>query len=155
MSDTVFEAALREQKIEPVGSDVFHLVQFPRFDQEELLSLWLRTDRRGVFSFDTALALNELSDILPRRRHITVPPGWDPGDQRIDAGVVLHYAEVDPDEIRWLGPVPYTAPLRTLRDCIASHLSPDLIEQAIDDGLRRGMFTKAELPPQNTHRGAA
>jgi Domain of unknown function (DUF4365) len=155
MSDTVFEVALREEKIEPVGSDVFHLVQFPRSDREELLSLWLRTDRRGVFSFDTALALNELSDILPRRRHITVPPGWDPDDRRVDADVVIHHAEIKPDEIRWIGPVPYTAPLRTLRDCIASHLSPDLIEQAIADGLRRGMFTKADLLPLTARRGAA
>jgi hypothetical protein len=50
--------------------------------------------------------------------------------------------------------VPYTAPLRTLRDCIASHLSPDLIEQAITDGLRRGMLMEADLPP-DVRRGAA
>ena len=44
--------------------------------------------------------------------------------------------------------------LRTLRDCIESHLSPDLIEQAVADGLRRGMFTEADLP-DGIRRGAA
>lgn len=153
-SEMAFEAILREQKVEPVASEVFRLAHFPRSDHEELISLWLQTDRKGVISHDTALLLHELSDVLPRRRHITVPPGWDPVDRQLDANVVLHHAEVGEDEIRWLGPVPYTAPLRTLRDCIASHLSPDLIEQAITEGLQRGMFTEAELPP-GARRGAA
>jgi hypothetical protein len=153
-TDAVFDALVSEHKIEQVAPNVFRLTHFPRSDHEDLIALWLQTDRQGVISHDTALLLHELSDILPRRRHITVPPGWDPGDRKLDANVVLHHAEVGPDEIRWLGPVPYTAPLRTLRDCIASHVSPDLIEQAIADGLARGMFTEAELPPE-TRRGAA
>jgi hypothetical protein len=154
--DAVFEALLAEHKIEQVAPDVFHLNHFARSDNEQLLALWLQTDRLGTLSHDTALFLHELSDILPRRRHITVPPGWDPGDRKLDAKVVLHHGEVGEDEIRWLGPVPYTAPLRTVRDCIASHLSPDLIEQAIADGLQRGMFTEADVRILDLlHRGAA
>jgi hypothetical protein len=153
-TDEIFLAMIPRGKVERVASDVFRLVHFPRSDHEELIVLWLQTDRKGVISHDTALLLHELSDILPRRRHITVPPGWDPGDRQLGAKIVLHHAEVGEDEIRWLGPVPYTAPLRTLRDCIASHLSPDLIEQAVADGLQRGMFTEADLPP-GARRGAA
>lgn len=153
-TDDIFLALIPAGKVEQIASDVFRLTHFPRSNHEELIVLWLQTDRTGVISHDTALLLHELSDILPRRRHITVPPEWNPGDRKLDANVVLHHAEVGEDEIRWLGPVPYTAPLRTLRDCIASHLSPDLIEQAIADGLRQGMFTESDLPP-NAHRGAA
>ncbi|MFS8067375.1 MAG: hypothetical protein ACMG6S_13525 [Byssovorax sp.] len=144
-----------EHKIEQTASDVFHLNHFPHSDHEQLIALWLQTDRRGVLSHDTALFLHEISDVFPRRRHITVPPGWEPGDRKLDANVVIHHGEVSEDEIRWLGPVPYTAPLRTVRDCIASHLSPDLIEQAIADGLRLGMFTEADVLPLDVHRGAA
>lgn len=154
-TDAVFEALVSEHKVEHVASDVFHLNHFAHSDHEQLIALWLQTDRRGVLSHDTALFLHEISDVLPRRRHITVPPGWDPGDRKLDANVVLHHAEVDEDEICWLGPVPYTAPLRTVRDCIASHLSPDLIEQAIADGLRLGMFTEADLLPLDVRQGAA
>ncbi len=154
-TDAVFEALLSEHKIEKVASDVFHLNHFANSDHEQLIALWLQTDRRGVLSHDTALFLHEISDVFPRRRHITVPPGWDPGDRKLDDKVVLHHAEIGKDEIRWLGPVPYTAPLRTLRDCIASHLSPDLIEQAIANGLRRGMITEADLPSLDVHQGAA
>lgn len=153
--DAVFDALLAEHKIEPTAAGVYHLVNFPHSDHEQLIALWLHTDRRGIISHDTALFLHEISDVLPRRRHITVPPGWDPGDRKFDGRVVLHHAEVGEDEVCWLGPVPYTAPLRTLRDCIASHLSPDLIEQAIADGLRLGMFTEADLLPLDVHQGAA
>jgi hypothetical protein len=37
-------------------------------------------------------------------------------------------------------------------DCIDAHLSPDLIEQAAEEGIARGMFTAADLP---TLQGAA
>jgi predicted transcriptional regulator of viral defense system len=108
--------------------------------------LWLQTDRKGVFSHDTALALHHLSDILPSRRHITVPPGWEPpAHARLDRGTVLHHAEMDPSEITWLGPIPFTKPLRTLQDCIDKGISPDLIEQALDEGAQRGMLTQAEV----------
>jgi hypothetical protein len=153
-SDPIFEALLSEHKIEPVASNVFRLTHFPHSDHEDLLTVWIQTDREGVLSHDTALLLHELSDVNPRRRHITVPPGWEPGDHRLDANVVLHQGNVGEDEKRWLGPVPYTAPLRTLHDCIASHLSPELIDQAIAEGLRRGMFTETQLPP-DLRRGAA
>ena len=155
MSDTVFEAALREEKIEPISADVYHLVQFPHAENEELMTLWLQTDRRGVLSHDTALFLHKLSDILPRRSHVTVPFGWDPGERKLDDHVVLYHGEVGHDEIDWIGPVPYTAPLRTLRDCIATHLSPDLIEQAIAEGLERGLFTEADLLRSDERKGAA
>jgi hypothetical protein len=153
-TDDIFFALIHSGKVEPVAPDVFRLVHFPRSDHEDLIVPWLQTGRKGVLSHDTALLLHGLSDILPRRRHITVPPGWEPGDRKLDPNVVLHHGEVDQDETRWLGPVPYTAPLRTLRDCIAANLSPDLLEQAITDGLRRGMFTEADLPV-GVRRGAA
>jgi len=134
-----------EQRVERCGGNVFRLVQYPPSEHEDLVILWLQTDQKGVFSHDTALALHQLSDILPSRRHITVPPGWEPPpDARLDQGTVLHHEEVSPSEITWLSPVPLTKPLRTIRDCIEKGVSPEIIEQAIADALQRGMITKSE-----------
>ncbi len=144
--DAVFDALLTEHKIEPIAADIYHLVQFPRSDQEEHLILWLQTDRQGVLSHETALLLHELSDILPQRLHITVPPGFDPGSRQIDPTVELLRGDVADDEKCWLGPVPYTSALRTLRECIDIGVSPDLNEQAIEQGLERGLFTEDQLP---------
>jgi hypothetical protein len=140
-----------ELRVERCGGNVFRLVQYPPSDHEDLVILWLQTDQKGVFSHDTALALHHLSDILPSRRHITVPPGWDPPpDARLDRGTVLHHAEVDPSEIAWLGPIPFTKPLRTLRDCIDKAVSPDLLEQAIAEAVERGLVTKADAEDLKT-----
>ena len=134
-----------EQRVERCGGGVFRLVQFPPSEHEDLVVLWLQTDQKGVFSHDTALALHHLSDILPSRRHLTVPPGWEPPPSaRLDRGVSLHHAELSPSEIAWLSPIPLTKPLRTIRDCIEKGVSPDLIEQAIAEALQRGMITQAE-----------
>jgi hypothetical protein len=152
-SDTIFEALLAERKIEPVASGVYRLVHFPRSDHEELVTLWLQTDRRGVVSHDSALLLHELSDVLPARRHVTVPSDWEAGDATLGPDVDVHRGEVAERELRWIGPVPYTAPLRTVRDCIDDHLSPDLLEQAIAQGLRRRLFKIDDLPP--TERAGA
>lgn len=146
MSDTVFEEALREGKIETVATEVYHFSHFARADREELMTLWIQTDRQGVFSHETALLLHELSDILPRRQHIMVPSGFDAGARSFDASVELLRGDVADDEKCWLGPVPYTSALRTLRDCIDIGVSPDLIEQAIEQGLDRGVFTAAQIP---------
>jgi predicted transcriptional regulator of viral defense system len=144
--EAILEALLDEHAIETISTDVYHLVQFPRTDREELITLWLQTDRQGVFSHETALLLHELSDILPRRQHIMVPPGFDVGARQFDASVELLRGDVADAEKCWIGPVPYTSALRTLRDCIDIGVSPDLIEQAIEEGLERGLFTVAEIP---------
>jgi hypothetical protein len=145
-SDAVFDALVSEHKIAEAASDVFHLNHVARSDHEQHVSVWLQTDRQGVLSHETALLLHELSDILPQRLHITVPPGFDPGARQFDPTVELLRGDVADDEKCWLGPVPYTSALRTLRDCIAIGVSPDLIEQAIEQGVERGLFTKDQIP---------
>ena len=64
---------------------------------------------------------------------------------RVPDGVVLHYGEVAEGDRRWFGPVSATAPLRTLEDCAAEHLPPDLLRGAVRDALDRGWVTRDEL----------
>jgi hypothetical protein len=60
-------------------------------------------------------------------------------------GVVFHYGDIAKSEQRWFGSVPVTAPLRTLEDCAAEHLSPDLLRAAALDALSRGLVARREL----------
>jgi hypothetical protein len=41
--------------------------------------------------------------------------------------------------------VPATAPLRTLEDCAAEHLPPELLRGAALDALHRGLVSRDEL----------
>jgi hypothetical protein len=63
----------------------------------------------------------------------------------VPADVVLHHADVPPEDRAWFGPVPATNARRSLNDCAREGLSPDLLQQAARQALRRGIVTKGEL----------
>ncbi|WP_437971467.1 DUF4365 domain-containing protein [Sorangium sp. So ce260] len=137
----------QRQKVQTVTEGVFRLVNFPPVsDVEDLVVVWLQSGKTAVFSHHTALMLHELSDILPPRIHVTVPPAWTPAAQ-LPAHVVLHRATLTESEITWHDVVPVTTPLRTIRDCSAAGLDPELIDQACREGIERGIFPAEELPP--------
>lgn len=134
------------ERVELVADGVYRFVHYPPSDHEDLVITWLQTEKQGVFSHDTALALHEVSDILPVRQHVTVPPGWKPIEgMQLSANTVVHHGTVDESEITWMGPVPFTKPLRTLVDCIDDQLPPDILDQALSDAYRRGMLSPGEL----------
>ena len=132
-------------KLERWGRGILRLTRFPPSDNEDLVPLWLWADRKGVFSHETALALHDLSDALPGKRHLTVPESWSSRRLRVPAGLVLHHAAVPKRAIEWKGPVTVTSPLRTIVDCKVDAVAPDLLKQAIDQGVRRGHFTRADV----------
>ena len=65
-----------------------------------------------------------------------------PGVEALSGGVVLHYGDIAESERRWFGSVPATDPLRTLKDCAAQHLPPDLLRAAARDAIDRGFVTR-------------
>ena len=120
-------------------------MHFPAGDHEELAIAWLWSEREGVFSHETALALHGLSDVLPAKVHLTLPAAWRHRRFRIPRGLVLHHADVPPAERAWFGPVPVTSPRRTLVDCANAFLSPELLRQAAQQAVRRGLVVRADL----------
>jgi predicted transcriptional regulator of viral defense system len=131
-------------KITRVRRGVYRLKHFPPGQQEDLVALWLWSDRTGVFSHETALMLHELSDVLPGRAHLTLPAKWRMRRLRVPDGVVLHYADVQKRDRAWVGAVPVTSPARTLADCAADHVAPDFLSSAISQALARGMVSRPQ-----------
>lgn len=127
-------------RLEKARRGMFRLSYYPYGDSDDLLLDWLWTERKGVVSHDSALALHGLSDILPRRRHLSVPLSWRHRRLRLPPGLVLHYGLPDETELDWYGAVRLTKPVQTLRDCAEDDLSPDLLLQAIERGLAEGRF---------------
>ncbi len=128
-----------------VRRGIYRLVHFPAGEHEELVLAWLWSELAGVISHQTALALHGLSDALPAQIHLTLPSAWRSRRFRVPAGVVLHHADVPPADRAWFGPVPTTNPRRTLNDCASDSVSPELLRQAAQQALRRGLVTKTEL----------
>lgn len=136
---------IRAGRVERTRRGIYRLVHFPAGEHEELIIVWLWSDRTGIVSHQTALALQGLSDVLPAHVHLTLPRAWRSRRFRIPDGVVLHHADVPSDDRAWFGAVPTTNPRRTLNDCALEDLPPDLLRQAAQQAVRRGLVTRAEL----------
>lgn len=144
-SPELLQYYVRVGKLERAGRALFRLVHFPPSEHEDLVIDWLWSAREGVFSHETALMLEGLSDALPANRHLTLPITWKRRRLRIPPGLVLHFSEVLPEEITWIGPLPLTTPLRTIIDCLQAHVEPALVRQAMTQSIKRGLFSPADL----------
>ena len=129
---------------------IYRLARYPVTDRSELVlwSLWSR-DRKGnpqgVWSHETALDIHELSDVMPSKMHMTVPPRFRKRGA-IPKHLKLHFATLaKSDRETWQG-YQVTTPLRTLIDVIEEGIiSPDFIKQAIQDGIKKGVLMLQDL----------
>jgi predicted transcriptional regulator of viral defense system len=136
---------LHAGRVVRIRRGIYRLVHFPASDHEELVVAWLWFESAGVFSHQTALSLHGLSDALPAQLHLTLPAEWSRRRFRVPKGVVLHHADIPVNERTWFGPVPITSPPRTLTDCAREPIAPDLLRQASQQAVRRGLVTKNDL----------
>lgn len=136
---------LANGRVTRVRRGVYRIVHFPAGEHEDLATLWLWSERAGVFSHETALMLQNLSDVLPRKVHLTLPAAWARRRLRVPHGVLIHHADVARNERVEIGPVPVTNALRTILDCIEAHVSPELIEAAVGQARGRGLLDKTGM----------
>lgn len=129
---------------------IYRLKRFPVSEAGQLVlwSLWSR-DRsgapQGVYSHETALALRDLSDANPAKLHMTVPPGFR-RNSAMPAVLVMHKGKLLPDELVNERGYALTRPMRAILDCAAEgDADRDLLRQALDQGVRRGLITRPEL----------
>jgi hypothetical protein len=115
--------------------------------EQARIALWLWSRQEGVFSHETALALHDLSDVNPAKLHMTLPSARRGRMRSPDEALVLHFAEVGADERQWFGGIPATHAARTVNDCAGAAMLPDLVRQAVEQGLERGLFREAEIKP--------
>lgn len=124
---------------------IYRLVHYPAGEHDELVPTWLWSEQAGVFSHQTALSLHGLSDALPSQLHLTLPSDWKTRRFRVPPDVVLYHADILTEQRTWYGPVPTTNVQRTLNDCAREGLSPELLRQATQQALRRGLVTKTDV----------
>lgn len=129
---------------------VYRLSQFPMPSRPDLIvwQLWSRNrqdEPQGVFSHATALSLHELSDVMPAKLDMTVPPGFR-RMAAIPAVLRLHHARLGDRDVETVDGVRVTTPLRTLIDVIAEgEIAPELQVQAVDQAIRRGLVMRRQL----------
>ena len=136
---------VRTGKVVRMRRGIYRLVHFPAGEHEELVAAWLWSELAGVVSHQSALALHELSDVLPAQIHLSLPAAWRRRRFRVPADIVLHHADVPPGDRSWFGAVPTTNVRRSLNDCARDGFSPDLLRQAAGQAVRRGLVARSEI----------
>lgn len=129
---------------------VYRLTRYPVTERPDLVawSLWSRTKAgqiQGVWSHETALDVYELSDNMPSKMHMTVPKSFRKRSP-IPSQLILHYTNLNEQEIRTQQGYLITTPLRTLVDVTEEGaLSYDLLLQAVAEALARGIVSRKEI----------
>lgn len=129
---------------------IYRLRQYPQSENGHLVlwALWSR-DRRGVpqgvYSHTTALALRDLSDANPSKLHMTVPPGFRRNSE-IPAVLVLHKSRLGPREVLHERGYAVTTVMRAILDSAETgDAEVNMLEEAMSEGLRRGLITRMEI----------
>lgn len=133
---------------ERIHTGVYRLKRFPASPHEDLFIAWLWVGPSAVVSHDSALALYDLSDLLPEAIHLTVPRTAS----RRHSGLRLHTNQLKADDVTHYAGLPVTTVPRTIVDMTNSGLSEELVEQAIVEALRRGLTTPTQLRAVSSRR---
>jgi len=120
---------------------IYRLAHFPNSPYEDLFIAWLRTGPDSAISHESALAIYDFSDALPFEVHVTVPR--EASRRRYD--IRQHTNELHEDEITFRAGLAVTTVARTIADVAASGLAEELVIQAIEEALERGMVSENEL----------
>jgi predicted transcriptional regulator of viral defense system len=146
---------LKNGRVTRVRRGVYRIVHFPASEHEDLATLWLWSEKEGVFSHETALMLHNLSDALPRKVNLTLPTDWAKRRLRVPKGVLLHHGDVPKRAQVEVGAVPVTNVLRTLLDCVDAHVSPELVLAAVRQARARGLIDKEDVKAIRARRRVA
>ena len=129
---------------------IYRLAHFPPSPDGHyvLWTLWSRNRQdcpAGVFSHQTALSIHELSDIMPPKLHMTVPPGFRRNSEQPKV-LVLHHSVLPESDIEPRQGYRVVRPLRAIIELLGDETeSRDHLRQALQQGLSRGLITRNEL----------
>jgi len=139
------------------GRGVYRLTQFPPSPHEEITAAWMAVGPdKAVVSHETALQIYDLSDVVPRKIHLTVPRGSRAGSARTPSAVRIHTTSAPflPGEVAVREGLRVTSPTRTVVDAAVAGTMADQVIQAVREAFKRGLTTKRELVAAASGRGA-
>jgi predicted transcriptional regulator of viral defense system len=130
-----------------VGHGLYRLPDLPPAEHDDLirLTLWSRNRQdqpQAVVSHESALVLHELSELLPTKTHLIVPPGFR---KKAPQGCVLHKEALPRADVEGRQGFQVTTPLRTLLDVTRGGIRQEQLAKAVADALGRGLVRQGRL----------
>ncbi len=129
---------------------IYRLCHFPNEPSSEytLWSLWSCNrdgEPQGVYSYETALSIYDLTDLNPAKITMTVPLGFRRNAQ-IPGILILRRGKLTSADWQAIEGYRVTTPVRTLYDVIFSdHIPEEFIYQAVREGFANGLYPKRKL----------
>jgi len=141
-------------QIERRGNALYRFPLFPPgpLDSYMEAALWPR-GAEGVISHGSALELYEMSDVHPRRIHVTVPRAHRIR-REVPAAYRIHNEDLGPRDVGRLEGIPIVTPEHAIRQAREAGLGPALVAQAIDHGERNGRLTRRQAERLRDELGA-
>ena len=128
---------------------VYRFRQFPASPYEDLFVAWLRCGPNAVISHESALAVYDLSDVVPGAIHVTVSQTAS----RRRTGLRQHTSRLRPSDIKRREGLPVTSVERTVADVAKAGLAEELVRSAIRQALERGLTDQRALREEARRRG--
>lgn len=125
--------------LERIVRGIYRVDMMPPEEDEEFVVAYLWSRERGVISHESALSIYQISDVLPRKIHLTLPLEDKPIRRKTPDWIAIHFGEVGREDRQWYDVVPMTTPERTLIDVAADVIDPDTFDQALDQAKERGL----------------
>lgn len=125
---------------------LYRLRDYPSSSREDVLAAWLTASKDvAVVSHESALDLQNLSDIVPSHVHLTVPR--QNRNMRSRPGVRVHTTtrSFGQGETVTREGIRMTSPTRSILDVAQTGASPEQVEMAVIQAIDRGLATKQGL----------
>ncbi len=127
-------------KLQHRGWGLYRVRAIPPTPKDEYQEALLWAGGEAAIGGEAALALWELADVNPRAVEVVIPPG---GRVRKNSKVKVRliHDRLAPGDIDWVDNIRVVTPAKAIAQTIARGLDGSLIEQAINNGRARQLFT--------------
>jgi predicted transcriptional regulator of viral defense system len=138
-----------------VRRGLYRFREYPSSQREDVLAAWLTLGKDiAVVSYDSALDILGLSDVIPNAIHITVPRSKRNFTSR--SGIKVHTTAkpiLKKDTVIRDGII-VTSPARSILDAAEAGIAPEQIEIAVAQAINRGLATARQLQENAHERGS-
>jgi predicted transcriptional regulator of viral defense system len=129
-----------------VHRGVYRLRDYPSSPYEDLVAAWLALGpETAVVSHESALALHDLSDVIPDAIHLTVPRARRYLPKLPSVRLHTSSQPLDTADVVEREGIRVTTPVRTILDAAEAGMGPEQVEMAIRQAVQRALLVPDQL----------